>query len=66
MGVEVLGVGGEVNGHGDSMDHFRTANEMNSRALLNVAAGRKKNDAIPLYNPSHPDNQWSITPKRAD
>ncbi len=60
MGVEVIGVGGEINGHGDSMDAFRTANEQNARALLNVAEGKKKNEPRPPFNPDHPDNQWPV------
>src|SRR6185312_9959055 len=60
MGVEVIGVGGEINGHGDSIDAFRQANEGNARALLNVAEGKKKNDPRPIYNPDHPDNAWPL------
>ena len=71
MAVEVLGVPGEVNGYGDSMDAFRSAHETNSRILVNLilmdadkAAGiqtkRKKNDPAVAYDPNHPDNQWPV------
>lgn len=58
MAVEVIGVGGEVNGHGDSIEAFRTANEQNARALLNVAEGKHKNTPRPAYDSRHADNQW--------
>lgn len=58
MAVEVIGVPGESNGYGDSMDAFRNAHRDNSRIILNLAQGRKKNDPAPEYNPSHPDNAW--------
>lgn len=60
MSVETIGMGGETNGYGDSMDAFRSAHEQNTRALLNLAAKRPKNAPIPPYNPSHPDNQWPV------
>jgi hypothetical protein len=58
MGVEVLGVANEGNGHGDTMDAFRQAEISNSKVLLNLAAGRKKNAVAPVYNPDHADNAW--------
>lgn len=58
MGVEVLGVANEGNGHGDTMDSFRTAEISNSKVLLNLAAGRKKNAPHPHYDPAHDDNAW--------
>jgi hypothetical protein len=58
MGVEVLGVANEGNGHGDTMDAFRQAETSNSKVLLNLAAGRKKNAIAPVYNPDHADNAW--------
>ena len=58
MGVEVIGVVGETNGYGDSMDAFREAHNGNSRILVNLMNGRKKNDFTPPYDPRHPDNQW--------
>jgi hypothetical protein len=58
MGVEVLGVANEGNGHGDTMDSFRQAEISNSKVLLNLAAGRKKNAAHPVYDPDHSDNAW--------
>jgi hypothetical protein len=58
MGVEVLGVANEGNGHGDTMDAFRQAEISNSKVLLNLAAGRKKNAIAPVYNPGHADNAW--------
>jgi hypothetical protein len=58
MGVEVLGVANEGNGHGDTMDTFRQAEISNSKVLLNLAAGRKKNAIAPVYNPDHADNAW--------
>ncbi len=58
MGVEVLGVANEGNGHGDTMDLFRSAEIANSKVLLNLAAGRKKNAPQPVYNPDHADNAW--------
>ena len=60
MGVEVIGVAGESNGYGDSMDAFRSAHENNSRIILNLAAGRKKNEPAPAFYPSHPDNAWPV------
>jgi hypothetical protein len=56
MGVEVLGVANEGNGHGDTMDSFRQAEIANSRILINLANGRKKNAPTPAYDPDHPDN----------
>lgn len=58
MGVEVLGVANEGNGHGDTMDSFRQAEISNSKVLLNLAAGRKKNAVAPSYDPDHSDNAW--------
>lgn len=58
MGVEVLGVANEGNGHGDTMDSFRQAEISNSKVLLNLAAGRKKNAPHPNYDPDHSDNAW--------
>lgn len=58
MGVEVLGVANEGNGHGDTMDSFRNAEISNSKVLLNLAAGRKKNAPHPHYDPDHSDNAW--------
>ncbi len=58
MSVEVLGVANEIDGHGDSMEAFRSANDQNANHLLNVTEGKKKNTPRPLYNPNHPDNQW--------
>jgi hypothetical protein len=58
MGVEVLGAANEGNGHGDTMDAFRNAETSNSKVLLNLAAGRKKNAPQPAYNPDHADNAW--------
>lgn len=58
MGVEVLGVANEGNGHGDTMDLFRAAEIANSKVLLNLAAGRKKNAPQPVYDPDHSDNAW--------
>jgi hypothetical protein len=58
MGVEVLGVANEGNGHGDTMDSFRQAEISNSKVLLNLAAGRKKNAIAPVYDPDHADNAW--------
>lgn len=58
MGVEVIGIPGETNGYGDSMDAFRASHENNSRILVNLAAGRKKNDPAPPYDPDHSDNVW--------
>lgn len=58
MGVEVLGVANEGNGHGDTMDAFRSAEISNSKVLLNLAAGRKKNAPQPVYSPDHADNAW--------
>lgn len=58
MGVEVLGVANEGNGHGDTMDLFRTAEIANSKVLLNLANGRKKNAPQPFYDPAHSDNAW--------
>ncbi len=58
MGVEVLGVPNEGNGYGDTMDAFRDAHLANSRVLLNLANGRKKNAATPPYDPAHADNRW--------
>lgn len=60
MAVEVLGVPGESNGYGDSMDAFRNAHRDNSRIILNLAAGRGKNDHAPAHDPTHPDNQWPV------
>ena len=60
MSVEVIGIPGESNGYGDSMDAFRGAHENTSRIILNLAAGRKKNAPAPIYDPSHPDNQWPV------
>jgi len=40
------------------MDAFRNAHRDNSRIILNLAAGRKKNDPTPAYDPKHPDNAW--------
>ncbi len=60
MGVEVLGVANEGNGHGDTMDSFRQAEITNSRVLLNLAAGRKKNAIAPVYDPDHADNAWPV------
>jgi len=58
MAVEVIGVPGESNGYGDSMDAFRNSHRDNSRIILNLAAGRKKNDPPIPYNSAHPDNAW--------
>lgn len=58
MGVEVLGVANEGNGHGDTMDLFRSSEIANSKVLLNLAAGRKKNAPQPVYDPDHADNAW--------
>jgi|SRR5579872_2549833 len=58
MGVEVIGVVGETNGYGDSMDAFRDAHNANSRILVNLMNGRKKNDQTPPYDPRSEDNQW--------
>ncbi len=58
MAVEVLGIGNETDGHGDSIEAFRTANTQNAAALLNVTEGKKKNAPRPIYDPSHVDNQW--------
>jgi hypothetical protein len=58
MGVEVLGVANEGAGHGDTMDSFRSAEISNSKVLLNLAAGRKKNAIAPPYDPDHSDNAW--------
>ena len=58
MGVEVLGTAQEIDGHGDSMEVFRTANNANANMLLNVSEGKKKNAPRPAYDPRHPDNQW--------
>jgi hypothetical protein len=60
MAVETIGMGGEINGYGDAMDAFRSSHEQNSRALINLAAGRKKNAVIPPFDPQHPDNQWPV------
>jgi hypothetical protein len=53
-------MGGEINGYGDAMDAFRASHEQNSRQLVNLANGRKKNAVIPSYDPDHPDNQWPL------
>jgi hypothetical protein len=60
MSVEVLGVPGENNGYGDSMDAFRNAHADNSRIILNLAFGRRKNDPAPKFDPDSPDNAWPI------
>jgi len=60
MAVEVIGVPGESNGYGDSMDAFRNAHRDNSRIILNLAQGRKKNDPAPAFDPAHPDNAWPL------
>lgn len=60
MSVEVLGVAGDVDGYGDSMAAFRDSHEQNTRVLLNLAAGRKKNAPLPAFNPQHPDNAWPV------
>lgn len=60
MAVEVLGVPGESNGYGDSMDAFRDAHRNNSRIILNLAQGRKKNAPAQDYDPDHPANQWPL------
>lgn len=60
MGVEVLGVPNEGNGHGDSMDAFRDSHLANSKILVNLANGRKKNAVTPPYDPEHPDNKWPL------
>lgn len=60
MGVEVLGVGNEVDGHGDSVEAFRNANNSNAAALLNVSEGKKKNAPRPVHDPRHPDNHYPV------
>lgn len=60
MGVEVLGAGGEINGHGDAFEAFVQANNSNATMLLNVAEGKKKNAIRAPYNPDHPDNAWPV------
>lgn len=60
MAVEVLGMPGETNGYGDSMDAFRNAHETNSRVLLNLANGRPKNATTPAHDHNHPDNRWPV------
>jgi hypothetical protein len=60
MAVEVVGIGGELDGYGDSMRAFRSAHEGNTAVLLNLAAGRKKNDPAPPYDPNNPDNAWPV------
>lgn len=58
MGVEVLGVANEGNGHGDTMESFLSSEIANSKVLINLAAGRKKNAPHPHYDPDHSDNAW--------
>lgn len=58
MGVEVLGVANEGAGHGDTMDSFRNAEIQNSKILINLASGRKKNAVAPHYDPTHADHAW--------
>lgn len=58
MGVEVLGVANEGNGHGDTMESFLQSEIANSKVLINLAAGRKKNAPHPHYDPDHSDNAW--------
>lgn len=58
MGVEVLGNGSEVDGHGDSMEAFRNGNNSNANMLLNVTEGKKKTAPRAVYDPRHPDNEW--------
>lgn len=60
MGVDVLGIAGEVDGYGDSMEAFRTAHASTANQLLNLAEGKKKNAPRAAYDPDHPDNQWPI------
>ena len=60
MSVEVLGVQGETDGYGDSMEAFRSSHTNNSNILLNLLEGKKKNAIRPPYDPSHPDNQWPV------
>lgn len=60
MGVEVIGVAGEVDGYGDSMEAFRTGHATNANILLNLAEGKKKNAPREPYVPDHPDNQWPV------
>lgn len=58
MGVEVLGVPSEGNGYGDTMDAFRDSHKQNSRILVNLAMGRKKNAETPPYDPAHASNKF--------
>ena len=58
MGVEVFGIAQEIDGHGDAMEAFRTANNSNAAMLLNVSEKKKKNAPRPVYDPRHPDNGW--------
>ena len=59
MGVDVIGGGKyERDGFKESLNNFRRAHEANSAQLLNIAAGREKDDPLPEYDPDHADNQW--------
>ncbi len=60
MAVQVLGIGEEVDGYGDSMEEFRKTHEANTAVLLNLTEGKKKNEPRPAYDPLHRDNQWPV------
>lgn len=63
MAVEVLGGQGEVDGYGDSMQAFRSANENNAKVLLNLAegkTGKNRHEPRPVHDHAHPDNQWPV------
>lgn len=49
-----------MDGLGDAHAAFVEAHESNSKQLLNLAEGRKKNEPRPVYDPSHPDNLWPL------
>lgn len=58
--VETIGIPGETNGYADAHAEFRQAHENNTRQLLNLAAGRKKTDPLPAFDPEHSDNHWPL------
>ena len=60
MAVEQIGSVGEINGHADAMDAFRAAHELNSRQLVAIGMGLKKNAVIPAYDPEHEDNDFPV------
>lgn len=60
MGVQAYGEQMDGQGHERSMAAFVESHESNSKALINLANGRKQNAPTPPYDPTHPDNKWPM------